>query len=83
MPSFVLVNRQPVVVVPACVLQDSCRLNDLIGIDDYAPSAMLGSWQMVAKATPDVPTLYREFSIKFYFVGHNEIRFKMNGYLNE
>lgn len=56
-------------------------MNDLIGIDNYNPSAMLGTWEMVAKATPDLDTLYKEFTIKFFYVGQHEIEFKMNGKL--
>ena len=47
--------------LPACVPEETCRLNDLAEDQHFEQQAMLGTWHMLARATPDVTTLYREF----------------------
>ena len=69
--------------LPACVPEETCRLNDLAEDQHFEQQAMLGTWHMIARATPDVTTLYREFVIKYEFATHEKTRFHMNGKLNE
>ena len=66
-------------VADGCDMPDTCSLHDLATSQTFTPHELLGTWELVARSTPEGVTFFRSFTIKFGFESDDRGEYIMTG----